>query len=193
MDSLNLGVFSGKKEDERRNGFNTAWIFIHPICSCAIEQNKNIWEKHSLIHHCKTIYCYRMTSQSTSTTLEASTTCTPSSNQAGLIPGGKSKRRDRQSVFFTAVNPTDIQCVDMESTMTGIPVTAEPKLFVSGPCWNLNCLNPCPLAVAMMFHVSISWTHSVLVCWGIRVVQACVAVNVEVVCFSKSHRMVNLS
>ena len=25
--------------------------------------------------------------------------------QSGLIPGGKSNRRDRQSVFFTAVNP----------------------------------------------------------------------------------------
>ena len=29
--------------------------------------------------------------------------------QSGLIPGGKSNRRDRQSVFFTAVNPIDIQ------------------------------------------------------------------------------------
>ena len=28
---------------------------------------------------------------------------------SGLIPGGKSNRRDRQSVFFTAVNPMDIQ------------------------------------------------------------------------------------
>ena len=27
--------------------------------------------------------------------------------QSGLIPGGKSNRRDRQSVFFTAVNPMD--------------------------------------------------------------------------------------
>ena len=29
--------------------------------------------------------------------------------QSGQIPGGKSNRRDRQSVFFTAVNPIDIQ------------------------------------------------------------------------------------
>ena len=28
--------------------------------------------------------------------------------QRGLIPGGKSNRRDRQSVFFTAVSPMDI-------------------------------------------------------------------------------------
>ena len=27
--------------------------------------------------------------------------------QSGVIPGGKSNRRDRQSVFFTAVNPMD--------------------------------------------------------------------------------------
>ena len=31
------------------------------------------------------------------------TKCTPS--KSGLIPGGKSLRKDRQSVFFTAVNP----------------------------------------------------------------------------------------
>ena len=29
--------------------------------------------------------------------------------QSGLIPGGRSNRKDRQSVFFTAVNPIDIQ------------------------------------------------------------------------------------
>ena len=29
--------------------------------------------------------------------------------RSGLIPGGKSNRRDRQSVFFKAVNPMDIQ------------------------------------------------------------------------------------
>ena len=30
----------------------------------------------------------------------------PSIIQSGLIPEGKSLKRDRQSVFFTAVNPT---------------------------------------------------------------------------------------
>ena len=54
----------------------------------------------------------------------------------------------------------------MESTMTGIPVTVEPKRLVSGPCWNLKCLNPCSLAVAMMFHVNSSWTHRVF--WSIE-------------------------
>ena len=29
--------------------------------------------------------------------------------QSGLVPKGKSNRRDRQSVFFTAVNPMDVQ------------------------------------------------------------------------------------
>ena len=29
--------------------------------------------------------------------------------QSGLIPGGRSNRRDRQSVFFSAVNPMDTQ------------------------------------------------------------------------------------
>ena len=49
-----------------------------------------------------------------------------------------------------------------------------------------NCLSPChvavvmSLAVAMMFHVNSSWTHSV---FGsveeIKVFQACAAVNVK--------------
>ena len=69
--------------------------------SCTSEQ-----EKTSLIHYCKTIHCSRMTSPSTSTTSGTPTICTA---QSGLIPGGKSKRRDRQSVFFTAVNSMDIQ------------------------------------------------------------------------------------
>ena len=63
--------------------------------------------------------------------------------------------------------------------MTGIPVIIERKRLVSGPCWNLNCLNPCPLAVAMVFVVNSSWTHSVF--WSVEelVFQACVVVNVK--------------
>ena len=30
-------------------------------------------------------------------------------NQSGLIPGGRSNRKNRQSVFFTAVNPIDVE------------------------------------------------------------------------------------
>ena len=58
---------------------------FHPRRSCTSEQ-----EKTSLIHHCKTIHCSRMTSPSTSTTSGTRTICTA---QSGLIPGGKSNRR----------------------------------------------------------------------------------------------------
>ena len=49
----------------------------------------------------------------------------------------------------------------MECTMTGTPVTPDPKRLVSGPCWNLHLrcsivLNPVYLAVAMMFYVNSS-------------------------------------
>ena len=40
------------------------------------------------------------------------------------------------------------ECVDTESAVTRIPVTTEPKRLVNGPYWNLNCFNPCSLAVA---------------------------------------------
>ena len=59
-------------------------------------------------NYCKTIDYYRMLSSSTSTTSGTPTRCTPLF-QSGLIPREKSNRRDRQSVFFTAVNPIDIQ------------------------------------------------------------------------------------
>ena len=41
------------------------------------------------------------------------------------------------------------ECVDMESTVTRILVTAEPERLVSGTCWNLNCSNHC-------FHCSLA-------------------------------------
>ena len=43
--------------------------------------SRPLWKKSKLIQHCKTTCCYRATSPSTSTTFEAPTTCTPSSNQ----------------------------------------------------------------------------------------------------------------
>ena len=36
----------------------------------------------------------------------------------------------------------------MEITTAGIHVTTEPKRLMNVLCWNLNCLNPCPLAVS---------------------------------------------
>ena len=46
---------------------------------CISEQSRDIQEVLSLILHCKTMYCYWMTSPSTSTTSVTLTTCTPSS------------------------------------------------------------------------------------------------------------------
>ena len=36
----------------------------------------------------------------------------------------------------------------MEITTAGVHVTTEPKRLVNGLYWNLNSLNPCPLAVS---------------------------------------------
>ena len=39
----------------------------------------------------------------------------------------------------------------MEITTAGVHVTTEPKRLVNGLCWNLNCLNPCPVALHRVF------------------------------------------
>ena len=41
--------------------------------------------------------------------------------------------------------------MDIESAVTRIPVTTEPKRLVNGPYWNLNCGNPCSFVVATEF------------------------------------------
>ena len=43
--------------------------------------SRPLWRENTVIQHCRTMCCYRATSPSTSTTLEAPTTCNPSSNQ----------------------------------------------------------------------------------------------------------------
>ena len=68
--------------------------------SCVSEQPSDIQEVLSFILHCKTMHCSQVTSPITSTTSGKLTTCTPSSRV-----DWKSPKRDRQSVFFTAVTP----------------------------------------------------------------------------------------
>ena len=54
------------------------------------------------------MYCHQITSPSTIYHV-GNASDMHSIIQSGLIPGGKSVKRDRHSVFFTAVNPIDIQ------------------------------------------------------------------------------------
>ena len=58
-----------------------------------------------MIVNCKTMYIFRRDSLSTSTTSEILVKCTII--RSGLIPGGRSLKKGRQSVFFTTVNPMD--------------------------------------------------------------------------------------
>ena len=57
------------------------------------------------------------------------------------------------------------ECVDMECTMTGTPVTLDPKRLASGPCGNLyirchlfESLSPC---CCHDFLCEQQWTHGV--------------------------------
>ena len=93
-----LGELLGKKEEERREGFNVAWIFIRPINSSTSEHFRGFQEVILLIRYCKTMHGSWMSSPSNAFEMH-------SIIKSGLIPGGKSLRTDRQSVFFTAVNP----------------------------------------------------------------------------------------
>ena len=71
-----LDQLPGKR---RRTEEKVAWTPILPNISCISEQSRDIQEVLSLILHCKTMYCYRMSSPITSTTSGTLTTCTPSS------------------------------------------------------------------------------------------------------------------
>ena len=74
---LILGWMLWQKEEERKRDFNAAWILTSWINSCDSGQIKDIQEKISLIHYCKTIHCCRVTLQSTSTTSGTLSKCTP--------------------------------------------------------------------------------------------------------------------
>ena len=104
MDSWRLGKLPCKRREERRKGFNIAWTLIRPINSCTSEQFRDIQEVILLIHYCKTMYCCRMTLPSTSTT-SGTLIELHSIVKSGLIPGGTSLRRDRQSVLFHSREP----------------------------------------------------------------------------------------
>ena len=97
---------SSKKEEDKRKCFSTAWTLFLPNVSCISEQSRDIQEVLSLILHCKTMYCYRTTSPSTSTT-PGNANELHSIIESGLVPGGRSLKKDKQSVFFIAANPMD--------------------------------------------------------------------------------------
>ena len=97
-----LGSASWQKEEDKRKGFSTAWTLILRNISCIFEQSRDTQEVLSLILHFETMHRCRMTSPSTSTTSGTLTTCTPS--RADWFRE-ESLKSDRQSVFFTAVNP----------------------------------------------------------------------------------------
>ena len=66
--------------------------------------------------------------------------------QGGLIPGGKSLKRDRQALFFTAVSPTDDN-QDLEEVQYDLD---KPRIAVSKHTWRAhqNTLYWCNLKVA---------------------------------------------
>ena len=100
MDSQCLSKFPGKRRRKEEH------ISILLLNSCTSEQFRDIQEVIFVIHYCKTMYCCRMTLQEyiyhNQNAFEMHSII-----KSGLIPGGKSLRRDRQPVFFTAVSPMD--------------------------------------------------------------------------------------
>ena len=91
---LTFGSLSWQKEDQRK-GFNTAWTLILPNISCISEQSRDIHVDLPLqdnvllpddfaehIHHIENAFEMHAITKS------------------GLIPGGRSLKKDRQWVFF---------------------------------------------------------------------------------------------
>ena len=85
-----------KEEVVPRRDFSIAWILTLPRLFCTFEHFDANLEEINLIQHCKTSCCYRTTSPSTSTTVEAPTTCTPSSNQDWFWVEKISRKVDRR-------------------------------------------------------------------------------------------------
>ena len=84
----------------------------------------------------------------------------------------KSRRWNRRHRFSKTLFGEE-ECVDMENTTAETPVTSDPKHSVNGPCWNLNVR--CQLC-SMITAVGQQW---VAICWGIRVFQACIVLNLS--------------
>ena len=101
---LKLGSPSWPQEDDRRKGFSTAGTLIFPNMSCIPEQSRDIQEVLALVLHCKTMYCYRTTSPSRSTTSGTLTTCTPS-----WIDSRRKKSQKRQAVIVFHSREPDVR------------------------------------------------------------------------------------
>ena len=81
--------------------------------------------------------------------------------KSGLIPAGKSLKRERQSVFFTAVNP-----MDDDQSMEEIRFNLDqPRLVPYKNTWkpHRNTVNCCDLKLAhkkgLQFYQTLSTTH----------------------------------
>ena len=77
-----------------RRDCSIVWMHTLLIPSFNFEQFKAILKVHISILHCKTTYCHRMTSPSTSTTLEAPTIRTRSFNRNWFRVAKTSRKRD---------------------------------------------------------------------------------------------------
>ena len=100
----NMAELLAEKEEVLKRDFRIVWIHTLLTPSCTFEQFKATLEEHTLVLHCRTTCCYRATSPSTSTTLEAPTTRTRSFNP-DWFQVAKEVKKGRHAVFFTAVNP----------------------------------------------------------------------------------------
>ena len=88
------GWITCKKEAVLKRNYSIVWIHTLLIPSCTFEQFKATLERNTLILHSRTTCCYRATSPSTSTTLEAPTIRTRSFNQDWFRVAKTSRKGD---------------------------------------------------------------------------------------------------
>ena len=101
-----IGFLFWQKEEESRKGFNISLILTLPDTFRILEQSTDILEALLLILSCKTMYCFRTDSPSTSTTSGTPVKCIQQS-EVDWSQEDKSLKRGRQSVVSTIVNPME--------------------------------------------------------------------------------------
>ena len=94
MVNSNVSELFAKKDEVPGRDFSIVWIHTLLIPSCTFEHFKATLEENTLTLHCNTTCCYRATSPSTFTTLEAPTIWL---NQSIRIGSGWQRRQERET------------------------------------------------------------------------------------------------
>ena len=131
------GWITSKEEEVLRRDFSIEWIHTLLIPSCTFDHFKAFLEENTLTQHCQTTCCYRGTSSSTSTTLEAPTIRTRSFNLDWFQVAKTSRKGDMRC----SLRPWIL--FPFTYTSKGVTTWRSPRLQctnTSGKCTKTKCI-----------------------------------------------------